>query len=152
VTLRQQRESLGIPKDAIAVRLGIDIYDLSRIENGSVPASRANAAKLGLLLAADPRELLPHRECKCGCGTVVTRTWARGHSPQAAESVRRTVEKRRLKQGIPIEKTCEGCGSIYSRRKRENTAKWLKRRWCSAVCWRESPLCKTPPHQRSWAS
>jgi hypothetical protein len=147
---RALREQLRVPKDQLAARLGIDTYGYSRIENGSVPALRANAAKLGLLLAADPRELPPLRKCLCGCGTVVTRTWARGHSPQAAESVRRTVEKRRLQQGIPIEKICERCGHSYTRRRGENTKKWLKRRWCSASCWRDSPLCRTPPHLRRW--
>jgi transcriptional regulator with XRE-family HTH domain len=150
MTLRQQRESLGIPKDAIAVRLGIDVYDLSRIENGSVSPSVATVEKLELLLSTDARAL-GARPCECGCGQLAApgRRFLHGHARTSGRRGWQWAERRR-ELGVPEQKTCIRCGAVYSRRKRENTKKWVKRRWCSAACWRESPICRTPPHQRRW--
>jgi transcriptional regulator with XRE-family HTH domain len=151
MTLRQQRESLGIPKDAIAVRLGIDAYDISRLESGSVAASVATLARISFLLGADARELFDLHPCECGCGELVGRRFVHGHARTSGRRGWQWAERRR-ELGIPETKVCEGCGRAYSRRKRENTKKWLKRRWCSADCWRNSPICRTPPHQRRWGS
>jgi transcriptional regulator with XRE-family HTH domain len=153
VNARTRREQLGIPKAQLAARLGVSAHDLARLESGSVPPSPAIVAKVALLLGAPATMLFPLRECECGCRSLISsqRRFAHGHDNTKGPQARRYWEAQRLAEGIPEMKTCEGCGRVYPRSRRENRKKWLKRRWCSATCWRGSAICRTPPHQRSWA-
>jgi DNA-binding XRE family transcriptional regulator len=148
---RDRREQLRVPKDQLAARHGLHAYDVSRLENGSVAPSVATLARIAFLLGTDARELFNVRACRCGCGTLVStqRTYAKGHHDKSHAAARAKRERRR-RLGIPEEKVCEGCGGGYTRRRGESTKKWLKRRWCTAVCWRSSPLARTAPHLRKW--
>jgi transcriptional regulator with XRE-family HTH domain len=147
-----RRQQLRISKKALAARVGLSVYDLSRMENGSVVPPVATIARIALLLGADPRTLFELHPCGCGCGTLIPkeRTFAHGHDNTKGEQARRVWQERRRQTGIPETKVCEGCGRTYTRRLRENTRKWTKRRWCSKECWQASPICHFPPHQRSW--
>jgi len=151
VTAKARRQQLGIPKPQLAARVGLDTYDLSRVENGSVAPSPATVAKVALLLGADARTLFDLHPCRCGCGTLISsqRRFAHGHDNTKGPQARRYWQEQRRQAGIPETKVCVGCGEVYSRRLRENSRKWLKRRWCSAECWQASPICRTPVHERS---